>query len=212
MCLVASASQAADPLPEAPLPDTWLRYYVHVGPGGVLLDESAEMEAAGTVVPGATVTIKDAFTGIVEIGAFVTPNIAISFTGGFPPTAEIEASGSLNGMGRVGTAIYGPATLTAHYHFTQFGAFQPYIGAGPAFMLAFGEKDGFMNSLDVDNSVGFAVQVGADYMINERWGLFVDVKKAVLRTEAYGYLGGVPVKADVTLDPLVIHSGVTFRF
>ncbi len=49
-------------------------------------------------------------------------------------------------------------------------------------------------------------------MINRHWGAFFDVKKAFLRTTATGDLGGVPVRAKVVLDPLVVHSGLTYRF
>jgi outer membrane protein len=60
--------------------------------------------------------------------------------------------------------------------------------------------------------MGVAFQVGADYMITDNWGVFVDVKKAILRTEATGFLGPAPIRADVKLDPLVLHTGVTYRF
>jgi outer membrane protein len=103
-------------------------------------------------------------------------------------------------------------TLTAHYHFSGLGRLQPYIGAGPAFMYVFDDKDGIMGDLKIGHTVGFAVQIGADYMITDRWGIFVDVKKAILRTDATGSLGVAPVSADIKLDPLVVHTGVTFRF
>jgi outer membrane protein len=69
-----------------------------------------------------------------------------------------------------------------------------------------------MNELKVKNTVGIAFQAGADIMVNRHWGVFVDVKKALLRTTATGYLGPAPVKADVKLDPLVLSGGVTYRF
>jgi outer membrane protein len=69
-----------------------------------------------------------------------------------------------------------------------------------------------MTRLEIDNAAGVALQAGADFMIDNHWGLFVDVKKAYLRTEARGFLGPAPVKADVTLDPAVVHAGVTYRF
>jgi outer membrane protein len=103
-------------------------------------------------------------------------------------------------------------TLTAHYHFMNLGRLQPYVGLGPAFMYVFDDKDGAMSRLHINNTVGVALQAGADLMITDRWGVFVDVKKAFLRTEATGYLGPAPVKAQVTLDPLVLHTGLNLRF
>jgi outer membrane protein len=211
---LSQGAMAADvPRPEAPIqaPST-PRFFLHLGPAGLVLDEGAQIFAANSRVPGGTIKIKEHMTFAVEAGYYLSPNIAVSFTGGLPPNVKIEAAGTMLGMGRVGATTYGPMTATVHYHFTDWGRFQPYIGAGPTFMYVFDQKDGIMSSLRVENAFGFAVQVGADYMLNDTWGVFVDVKKAILRTEGTGFLGPVPVKADIRLDPLVIHTGLTLRF
>ena len=115
-------------------------------------------------------------------------------------------------LGEIGAATYGPMTLTAHYHFNAAGRLQPYVGAGIAAMLVFGERDGLLTRLNLDPAVGITLQAGVDYMVNEKWGVFADVKKAFLKTEASGYLGDTKVEADVQMDPLVIQAGLTFRF
>jgi outer membrane protein len=212
--LAATGAYGADAPPKAPLPAKTQPpgFFVHIGPAAVILDESATMSAAGQKLDGANISIKPQATVVIEAGYFLTPNFAISFTGGIPPFAKIEGAGTMAGVGRVGATTYGPMTLTAHYHFTWFGRLQPYVGVGPAFMYVFDEKDGVMTQLKIDNAAGFAVQVGADYMITDRWGLFVDVKNAILRTEAKGSYGPFPIQADIKLDPLVVNAGVGFRF
>jgi outer membrane protein len=187
-------------------------FYLHGGLAEIVLDEGATIKAGGQPVAGGTISVKSQLTFAVEAGYFLNPNIAVSVTGGFPPTARIEAAGSMFGQGRIGSAVYGPATVTAHYHFDGLGALKPYIGVGPAFMLVFHEEDGLLEHLRIRNTVGFAVQAGADLMLNDHWGVFVDVKKAFLRTNAVGLLGGIPVRANVNLDPLVLQTGVTYRF
>ena len=211
---VATGANAADiarqtgPLPEASAP----RFFVHVGPAAVILNENATIFAAGQKLEGANIAVKPQATVAVEAGYFISPNFAVSFTGGLPPFAKIEGAGTMRGVGRVGATTYGPMTLTAHYHFKDFGRLQPYIGAGPAFMYVFDEKDGAMSALRVEHAAGFAFQVGADYMLSSHLGLFVDVKKAILRTEAKGYFGPAPINADLKLDPVVIHGGLSVRF
>jgi outer membrane protein len=187
-------------------------FFVHAGVAGLDLDEGADIYAGGYRIPKGDISVKEHLTFAVEAGYMFTPNIGISFTGGFPPSVKIEAAGSMEGMGRVGATTYGPMTLTAHYHFTELGRLQPYVGIGAAFMHVFDETDGLMGSLSLDNAMGVAFQVGADYMITDHWGIFVDVKKAILRTQATGYLGPAPIRAEVKLDPLVLHTGVTLRF
>jgi outer membrane protein len=212
--LSAGAAKSAD-LAQAPVAapaEAPLGFFVHVGPAGLVMSESARMKVAGQPLPGATIAIKSQLTPAVEVGYFVTRNVAVSFTGGFPPLAKIELDSALKPNPTIGKATYGPMTLTAHYHFTNFGPIQPYVGVGPAFMYVFDNDDGLMNELKVKNTVGIAFQAGADIMVNRHWGVFVDVKKALLRTTATGYLGPAPVKADVKLDPLVLSGGVTYRF
>jgi outer membrane protein len=214
LCVVVGSAYAADVPAGAPLAAEMRppSVFVHIGPAAVILDESATLFAAGQKLEGANNSIKPQATVAVEAGYFLTSKFAVSFTGGLPPSAKIDGAGTMAGAGRVGATTYGPMTLTAHYHFTDLGRLQPYLGAGPAFMYVFDEKDGVMTRLDVKNAVGFALQVGADYMITESWGFFVDVKKAILRTEAKGFYGPTPVRADIKLDPLVIHGGVSLRF
>lgn len=51
--------------------------------------------------------------------------------------------------------------------------------------------------------------------LNERYSLFFDVKKLFLKTSASGVLpamGGAPVSARVTLNPAVVHLGLSVNF
>jgi outer membrane protein len=212
---LAGAASAADPALRpslAPSQAPIYSFYVHFGPAGIFLSEGAEMTAGGAPVPGGTIKVAPQLTAAVEIGYYFTPNIAVSFTGGLPPLAKIDGAGTLAGLGRLGETRYGPTTLTAHYHFTDFGWFRPYVGLGPTFLFVFGNSDGAVTDLRVKPAIGFAVQAGAEFMLTDKWGVFVDVKKAYLRTEATGSLGGAPIRAKVKLDPLVLHTGVTYRF
>jgi outer membrane protein len=148
----------------------------------------------------------------VELGYFVRPEISVSATVGVPPREDVDGAGSLAPFGKLGELHYGPAALTGQYHFTQFGAFQPYVGGGVAVMFIFADDDAAAANLEVDNAAGPAVQVGADWMLNDRWGLFVDYKKAWFDTSASGVLGGAPFTADIQVDPSFLHGGVSFRF
>ncbi len=221
--LAAAAVVAAGPAQSADLTKPQLRleprleptplpsWYIHAGIGGIFLSESAKMKAAGSPIPG-TVRIDSQITPVVEVGYFVTPNIAVSLTGGVPPKIAIRGAGAITGLGTLATAVYGPSTLTAHYHFMDFGAVQPYVGAGIAYMKIFSTKDRVLQNVKADDAFGLALQAGVDVMINRNWGAFVDVKKAFLQSKTTGTLGGAPISAKLVVDPLVVHSGVTYRF
>ena len=188
------------------------RYYLHVGPGQLAPDEDAVVFAGGSAIPGGNVAMDSSLTAAAEFGVRLSPEFAVSLTGGLPPREDVRATGSLAPFGKLGELEYGPAALTAHYHFTRFGAFQPYFGGGVAVMFVFADDDGAAANLEVDNAAGGAVQVGADWMLNERWGLLVDYKKAWFDTSASGSLGGAPFEADIRVDPSFLHAGATVRF
>jgi ribosomal protein L24 len=107
--------------------------------------------------------------------------------------------------------------LNAQYHFTDFGAFQPYVGGGPAYFHVFDTEDGSLSQFSVKDAFGFNVQIGADWMLSKNLGLFVDIKKVFLSTTSTGthdFGGGtiLPVNTDVRLDPTIISVGLTLRY
>ncbi len=213
--LASAQVHAADflrPTDSPAIPPAPSRFFVHFGPAGLVLKESAKINVGGVRQPGASITIDPQLTAAVELGYYLNQNFSVSFTGGFPPTVDVLGRGVIAGLGKLGQATYGPATLTAQYHFTGFGNIQPYIGAGPTFMYVFNTKDAALGNLKMDNAVGFALQAGVNVMMTQNWGVFFDVKKAYLRSTATGVLGGAPVKGKVVLDPLVLHTGVTYKF
>ena len=56
----------------------------------------------------------------------------------------------------------------------------------------------FIQNLDIDNDAAVVLQLGVERRINNRISLFADAKKAFYRTQAFGNIGPVPVRADVT--------------
>ena len=71
-------------------------------------------------------------------------------------------------------------------------------------------------NLRVNNSIGAVIRGGFDVMFSDRWGAFMSVSKVFVSTNASGNaaipLGGAPVSAHVSFNPLVLFSGITYRF
>jgi outer membrane protein len=178
---------------------------------GVIPGGSNRVTAGGAPLAGAKVDMTNSVVPELDITYFFTPNIAAELILGTTPHTA-KGKGAIAGLGTLGKAWLLPPTLMLQYHFTQFGAFKPYIGAGANLTLFYGEKHGALNRFKVDTAAGLAVQVGFDYMLDKNWGLNVDVKKLYLRTDAKGMLGAVPVKAKMHLDPWIIGAGVTYKF
>jgi outer membrane protein len=234
--LAITRADAADltPVPE-PLPPPAPVFFLHVGALGVFKETNAESTGggffnflpvpAGALGPGSpagvigNATTRPDYTLGLEAGYFITPNIALALSAGVPPVAHLKATGlsltPLLGTNLLGSVRYGPAMLLAQYHFTNFGAFQPYLGVGAAYVLNFGNiSDGILTNLAVDQNFGFVMQAGADWMLTQNWGVYVDVKKIIYSTDVSGDLLnlGIPIRTHVQLDPWAAGAGITFKY
>lgn len=106
-----------------------------------------------------------------------------------------------------------PPTLTLQYHFLPHSeTFRPYIGAGVNYTHFYNEDAGAANSIDYDDSFGYALQAGMDYGINDNWAVNIDVKKVMINTDVTIKTGGNTINADVDIDPWVFGVGVAYRF
>lgn len=208
----ADLSQPAVPSTVAPAVAAPSPWFVRLGAAGVYLDSSASVKLMGAPFPGASATASDNYTAVFDIGYYIYPNISITFTGGYPPTTTLTGRGAIAPFGTVGKATYGPAILTAQYHFDGLGAFKPYLGGGVAYAIIVNAQDGAVSNLRVEGAPGAAIQAGFDYAVDQHWGVFVDVKKLFLKVDANAELGPVPVSAKITLDPLIVSTGISYRF
>ena len=187
-------------------------WFVRGGVTQLTLEDVIDLEVAGTDVPGTALDTKSHYTPTVQIGRFIGRNFAAALTVGIPPHIEINGAGTLEPFGKLAETTYGPATLTLQYRPLREGTFQPYVGAGIAYMMVFSTDDAAFQDVEIDDDLSLALEAGADIMLNDRYGIFIDAKKAFLRTEARGTFGGAPVVGQVKLDPWALSAGLVFRF
>lgn len=150
----------------------------------------------------------------LDITYYFTNNFAAELILG-TTSAHVRAKKSLRtaGFRGLGSTWILPPTLTLQYHFTNFGAFKPYIGAGVNYTVFYNQKSSGLGDLDIDNEWGFAAQIGFDYMFDQHWGINFDVKKLWLRPDFSGKLkNGDHISGKAKLDPWLIGVGVTYRF
>lgn len=220
--LAAPAALAAD-LPSkkemaaapAPVVEEFMPWMVRIRALAFVPQSSANLYAAGAPIDG-TLKVQNAVVPEIDISYFFTKNIAIEAICCVVP-AKINAKGATAALGNVGDVVAFPPTITLQYHFTDFGAFKPYVGVGVNYTHYFPNGNGanFAN-LKVDDSWGIAGQIGFDYMIDKHWVFNVDVKKIYMQPNAQVNLltggGAVPVVAKTKIDPWLIGVGVGYRF
>lgn len=125
-----------------------------------------------------------------------------------------------------------PPTLSAVYYplGDSGSAFQPYLGVGVNYTIFFEEDvDSDLESLtgtlagasgpvpldlELDDSVGVAVQIGADYSINKNWLLNASVRWIDINTDATfkSSLGETIAVDDVEIDPWVYQINIGYKF
>jgi outer membrane protein len=245
---VAPAADLTTSPPSVPLvavPNAPPPWFVRFGLLGVLDQSSSNLFAqplVGAVVPGIGfvptggaggqapligrgATFSNILSVYVEAGYFFTPNWSLDISAGAPVWVRAKITGASTTLPAPDTVLskllLGSVPITAVYHFTQLGPFQPYVGGGLAPGFAFAVRDGFNTGGSIDPSLGIVLQGGFDYMFSQNWGAFIDVKKLFEQTKgnATGInlgppLGTIPVASTIktSFQPWLFATGVTYRF
>ena len=154
--------------------------------------------------------------GDVAVSNSITPEIDLTYFFTDHVAAELIAATAhhvldYNGNVPLGETWILPPTLTVQYHFTPDQQFSPYVGAGLNYSLFYNTKSRApFTDVKIDNGVGYALQAGTDYWLDDHWGLNFDVKKLFLNVDAKA--NGGAVRADVDLDPWIVGAGVSYKF
>ncbi len=152
----------------------------------------------------------DSGTALVFNGTyFFTPNLGFEILAATPFSHDIKLASDGT---KVGETKHLPPTFSLQYHFVPDGGFRPYVGAGLNYTLFFDEETtGPLSgsSLSLDDSVGLAAQLGADFDITDSMYLNFDVRWIDINTDAE--LDGAALE-EVEIDPLVYSLTLGWRF
>lgn len=173
---------------------------------GVMPQEDATVTGALT---GSSINIDNSVVPEVDVSYFLTDNIALELIAATTPH-DVHAATS-GGYLDLGSAWLLPPTLTAQYHFTNLGAYKPYVGAGVNYTIFWNEDAGSsINNIKYENSFGPALQAGVDYMLDEHWLVNMDVKKIWINSDVKINSGAV--RADVDINPWIVGVGFGYKF
>ena len=158
-----------------------------------------------STVQALDVNAKDKTIPELDITYFFTKNIAAELVLTYPQRVDVRTNSS-----SLGTVTALPPTLLAQYHFTQFGPLKPYVGAGVNY-TRFGSRElSTAGTYSVEkSSIGYAAQIGADYMLTKNLGINLDVKYIQIKTDVLS--AGVSA-GTLDLSPIATSVGVTYKF
>ena len=139
-----------------------------------------------------------------------------------PFSHDVNGAGGLAGN-KIADIKQLPPSLVAQYHFLDTSyALRPFIGVGLNYTTFFDEQPSqalkaTLGTDDVevklDDSFGFIAQVGANYKIDQHWGLHAMVSMIDIDTDATVYANGAKaLTSTVELDPVVAMFGVRYSF
>jgi len=153
-------------------------------------------------------SINDRVLPELDVSYFFTENIAAELILAFPHQ-RLSSGGT-----RIGSFKHLPPTLTLQYHFTDLGAFKPYVGVGLNYthLSSVHFNPAVVAALHPDvsrASFGAAFQVGLDYEVTKNVYLNLDVKRLDLSTNVSS--SGTKV-GEFKVDPVLIGVGVGYRF
>ena len=154
------------------------------------------------------VSVDSATSATFNFTYMMTANWGVELLAAYPFEHDIY----LVGGPEVGSTKHLPPTVSLQYHFMPDATFQPYLGLGVNYTNFFNEKlygplEGA--SLKLDDSWGFAGEIGADIMLGETW--FLNLNARYIDIESDATVNGQPF-GKVKIDPWVYGAHVGIRF
>ncbi|CCJ07626.1 OmpW family outer membrane protein [Methylocystis sp. SC2] len=203
------------------------------------------LTGANGVIAGASTNTSTAIIPMLDVAYYLNKNWAIEAICCVAPH-HIQGTGTI--ASDFARAWLFPPSVMLQYHVTNFGAFQPYLGVGVNFTTFWNTRvnndvwgipmapGSFLSTLGVPAvlstfqyatvapSWGVVGQAGFDYMLNDHWGLNLDVKYIGLHPMVHSTVISfapqapaagaifIPVKVSLPINPIVISAGLTYRF
>ena len=194
---------------------------VRAGPALVDPDDSNNPVNLAGMPTDFTVSVDDNTQLGITATYMLTDHIGIGLLAATPfkHTVSLENAGGLNGD--IVETKHLPPTLTLQYYFAApSSAFQPYAGIGVNYTYFFDEeakssalKDAAnTRNVDIDDSLGLAIEAGFDYMITDKLMLNAAVWYLDLDTDASIASDLGEITSEVSIDPYVYMIGLGYKF
>lgn len=171
---------------------------IKFGISGILPDEN------GSPIPA---EISDEYVPTLQVEYFFNDNVSAELLC-CVATHDVTAAGGTIDLGQV---THFPPTVTLKYHWTDFGAFQPYVGAGVNYTAFINSDPPAGLSVNYDSSFGGALQAGFDYRLDDHWGVNFDVRRIWINTDVT-ISGAINATDSVDINPWVVTTAIAYRF
>lgn len=115
----------------------------------------------------------------------------------------------------LGTLELTPISLGAQFHVLGRSRFDPYVGAGVAYVIADVLSSSDLESagvgrLELENAVGYYINAGLAFQITEGFGIVIDGRQ--LQYEPSSRSSATGVEQDLDITPRILSAGLRLRF
>jgi outer membrane protein len=221
-CLSVAASLLALLAPPAMAYEAG-NWVLRAGVGVVAPDSNNLVDVDGTTTT--TVDVDDG-TSLTLTGLYMfNPNWGFEILASYPFNHDIQATIVDDGTvivpkTKIAETDHLPPTFSLQYHFLPDATFQPFVGVGFNWTTFFSTKvtEDFTNltgvtDVDLDDSFGLALQLGADWMLGDRWLLNLDLRWINIESDLTVSDGTDSEGAGtVKIDPYVYAINLGYRF
>jgi outer membrane protein len=168
------------------------------------------------VIDSETVIDVDDGTSLTLMGTYMfSRHWAFDILASWPFNHDIKLGGT-----KIAETDHLPPTFSMQYHFLPDSTIQPYVGAGVNYTTFFStdveqvltDLTG-VTDIDLDDSFGFALQLGADWTFGNRWLLNVDLRWIDIESDLTASDGAISEEVGtVKIDPWVYSINVGYTF
>jgi len=159
----------------------------------------------GTLAGTLDLEIENDWKPTLAFSYFMTDHIAAQVLAAWP----FEHDYKLNGVDS-GNFSHLPPTVTFQYHFNPTGPFNFYVGAGFNYTFVYDEEIAIPGAdLSLDDSFGFAAELGAEYFLNDNWSIGAQIWWVDIDSDAE--LDGADI-GTANVDPIVYGIDLAYKF
>ncbi len=114
----------------------------------------------------------------------------------------------------LGYAQIYPVTAVLQWHMLEGTALRPYIGAGAGYVILrdIAKPTSGLGDVKFDNPIGLVVDGGLEISLSKRWSVLGDARYTPIESRSYATFIGTSSKATIHVKPLIVSTGIAFRF
>ena len=183
---------------------------------GIMVSPNEDSGSVLPAFPGEEVSVDNSVMPEVDVTWMASDHIGFELIAATTKHTASGNTGTTGSIGQLASTWVLPPTLTVQYHPVASGPVRPYVGAGVNYTLFYSEdaSSGLETAVgptnvDLEDSLGWALQAGIDIDLTDRVFLNFDVKYIDIDTTATLRTTGAGTQTvDVSLDPFVFGVGI----